>query len=125
MEATRYTQFANAFERRSFESICRQEGDYLGNALERFALLATEACFSLAGISPADGSYQEVRVLRTARESASQTAMEELNHVGHSGERGWYYDSRENKICLSQIERRIGDRYRIFVLHEDAVDYSE
>ena len=50
--------------------------------------------------------------------------MEKLDFVAESGDRGWYYDARENKVCLSQIERRIGDSYSIFIVHSDEVDYS-
>ena len=50
--------------------------------------------------------------------------MEVLDFIGDSGERGWYYDGRENKICLSRIERRIGDEYSVLVVHANETDYS-
>ena len=65
--------------------------------------------------------------MRLARERAEDPdGGEFLNQVDGAGaERGWYYDEVENKICLSLIERRIGDHYEIFVYHEDVVDYRE
>ncbi|MBT6489337.1 MAG: VWA domain-containing protein [Deltaproteobacteria bacterium] len=121
---SRYLEFANAFERRSFESICEGADDGFGEALERFALLATEACFTLEGIEPAGQLATNVSVHRRARELVAESPMEKLDFVAESGDRGWYYDARENKVCLSQIERRIGDSYSIFVVHSDEVDYS-
>lgn len=124
LKGSRYVDFANAFERRSFESICQGANNGFGDALERFALLATEACFMLEGVEPFKQDAMNVSVRRRARELVVDSPMEELEFVGESGERGWYYDSRENKVCLSQIERRIGDTYSILIVHSDSVDYS-
>ncbi len=124
LAASRYVQFAKSFERRSFSSICQGGDQGFGAALRRFALLATEACFALDGITPVSADPSNIRVKRRAREQSASSTMEELSFVGDSGERGWYFDERENKICLSQIERRIGDEYSIFVVHAQNVDYS-
>jgi hypothetical protein len=124
LKGSRYLEFANGFERRSFESICQGSGNGFGDALERFALLATEACFRLDGVEPFEQNPMNLDVRRRARELLSDSPMEVLEYVGESGERGWYYDARENKVCLSRIERRIGDTYSIFVVHSDSVDYT-
>ncbi len=124
LSASRYVQFADAFERRSFSSICNGGDQGFGEALRRFALLATEACFALDGLTPYDADPANIRVKRRPREQSADAVMEELVFVGDSGERGWYFDERENKICLSGIERRIGDQYSIFVVHTNNVDYS-
>lgn len=124
LKGSRYLDFANAFERRSFESICQGSDSGFGDALERFALLATEACFTLDGVEPFEKSAANLSVRRRARELVNDSPMEELEYVGETGERGWYYDARENKVCLSKIERRIGDAYSIFIVHSDSVDYT-
>jgi hypothetical protein len=124
LPGSRYLQFANVFDRRSFESICKSETFGFGDALKRFALLATEACFGLEGVAPHDSDPSNIRVRRRPREQVVNVEMEELEYVGESSDRGWYYNARENKICLSQIERRIGDSYSIFVVHSHAVDYA-
>jgi len=124
LPASRYLQFANVFDRRSFESICKSETNGFGDALKRFALLATEACFGLEGIAPYESDASNIRVHRRPREQVVSVEMEELAYIGESGDRGWYYNARENKICLSQIDRRIRDRYSIFVVHTHAVDYT-
>ena len=76
------------------------------------------------GLTPVSADPSNIRVKRLAREQSASSTMEELSFVGDSGQRGWYFDERENKICLSQIERRIGDEYSIFVVHAQNVDYS-
>ena len=124
LPASRYVDFADSFDRRSFSSICNGDDSGFGEALRRFALLATEACFALDGLSPFEQDAANIRVRRRAREQSSGVEMEELDYVGDTGERGWYYDARENKICLSRIERRIGDRYSVLVVHTNDVDYS-
>ena len=124
MAASRYVRFTQSFERRSFSSVCQGGDAGFGEALRRFALLATEACFALDGIAPFAGDPANIRVKRGSREQSSSAQMEELAYVADSGERGWYFDGRENKICLSGIERRIGDRYSVFVVHTNNVDYS-
>ncbi|OGR08587.1 MAG: hypothetical protein A2341_14080 [Deltaproteobacteria bacterium RIFOXYB12_FULL_58_9] len=41
-------------------------------------------------------------------------------------EAGWYFDTDDNvpRICLTGIDRLIGDVYDIFVLSEDTLDYE-
>ena len=41
-----------------------------------------------------------------------------------SSDPGWYYDWAENKVCLTGLDRLIGDFYDIFILHTDKLDFN-
>ena len=128
LSGSRYTEFASGFRRGVYESICRgQAAGGFVEALERFSALVTESCFELDTITPAGRDPANVRVSRLPRErSDDAAAMVQLQQVDGAGTAaGWYYDAAENKVCLSLIERRIGDHYEIFVYHEDVVDYRQ
>ena len=97
------------------------------DALERFSALVTESCFELDTIVPAGREPGNIRVSRLPRERRDDpVGLVQLEQVDGAGTAaGWYYDATENKVCLSRIERRIGDHYEIFVYHEDVVDYRQ
>ena len=66
------------------------------------------------------------KIHNTILDAIGDTPMVQLQQVDGAGTAaGWYYDAAENKVCLSLIERRIGDHYEIFVYHEDVVDYRQ
>ena len=117
LAGSRYVQFTRSFERRSFESICTAGDSAFGPGIAPLCSLATEACFALDELAPHKGDPANIVVKRRAREQDASSPMEVLDFIGDSGERGWYYDGRENKICLSRIERRIGDEYSVLVVH--------
>lgn len=133
----RYLEFASAFRRRTFDSICRQGPIAYGPALADFADIATLACFDLQGVEPAGDCIgcpadpDNIRVERIPREfvgteGAVATVLPRLLPGATTVPSGgaWTYLAEENRICLEGIDRLIGDVYDIFVLYRDRVDYS-
>jgi len=130
LAGNRYVDFASAFRRKTFDSICRTGNEAFGDALEDFALIATLACFELNDVRPHADDAELITVKRLPRELVDleeepfvmpQVEPNEPN-VPEGG--GWYYDSAENKICLVGIDRLLGDIYDIFILKKNVLDYS-
>lgn len=122
---SRYVQFVEGFRRRSFDSICEETPERgVGAALERFARMATLACFELDGVRPAGGKAENIEVKRRDRDVPGAGYVTLTQTAEDSSEAGWYYDEDENKLCLTRIDRRLGDGYEIRILHTDTVDYA-
>lgn len=114
--------------------------------MARFAQIATLACFELEGVDPAnkpdlttitdeaqrqqvlDDLAAKITVKRAARADAEIGIPPSLlEHRDSSAlEEGWYLDADENdlRICLTGLDRLIGDVYDIFVLTEDKLDFT-
>lgn len=124
LSASRYVAFAYGFNRRTFESICRQDENAYGPAMANFARIATQACFDLLGVQPTlkEGAY--VTVQRTPQGS-EDAPVELTRQPSDSLEAGFYYDAQNNRVCLTGLDRLIGDTYDIFVQQADYTDYRE
>ena len=129
LSGSRYVAFANAFARRTFESICRNDtqddGTVIGfgPALRDFARIATLPCFDLEGLMPLGADANNLVVKRAP--SGSSAPLEELPLTGgHSDALGWYYNAQDNQVCLTGLPRIIGDRYDIFVYTISKLDYQ-
>lgn len=124
MAGTRYVDFANTFDRRTFESVCRNDAGSFGPALSDFARIATLACFSLQGVVPANNDPNMITVRRAAK-----GAVEDPNFLARQSEDatqpGWYYDKVDKKICLTGLDRLIGDTYDLFILEKDHLDFTK
>ncbi|MEL6547930.1 MAG: hypothetical protein AAFQ82_25110, partial [Myxococcota bacterium] len=122
---SRYTDFADGFARRTYESICEDE---FSEALIDFGNIAKLSCFDLNEIRPADGDPNNIRVQRAPRNLAEVGVPPTLLPQVENGAEteGWYYepedDDRAAQICLNRVDRLIGDRYLISILSTDAVD---
>jgi hypothetical protein len=128
MAGGRYVRFANRFRRRTFESVCLAEGGVgFGDAMADFARIATLACFDLEeGVRPSGDSPENIVVRRASKAEADAGIAPSLLPMtdASSLDAGWYYISSENKICLTGLDRLIGDVYDILVLHKDKLDYG-
>ena len=62
---SRYVAFANNFDRRTFETVCRNDPNAFGPALADFAAIATVACFELEGVRPANNDPNLIQVNRS------------------------------------------------------------
>ena len=129
MAGKRYVAFANSFSRRTFETICLSGEDGFGKSMAKFAKIATLACFELANVWPAGTPPQEslITVKRASKAEAEQGIAPSIlpkQEIG-STEAGWYYDGVENKVCLTGLDRLIGDVYDIFILHKDKLDFNK
>ncbi|MEE8408234.1 MAG: hypothetical protein V3T05_01390, partial [Myxococcota bacterium] len=115
LAGSRYLRFANRFRRRTFESICLAEGDAgFGEAMADFARIATLACFELEdGVRPAADNPEHIIVRRASKQEADQGIPPSLLPMQDpsSLEAGWYYDVQFNKVCLTGLDRLIGDVY--------------
>lgn len=126
MAASRYLAFGSVFQRTSYESICEKSpNSRFGAALQRFAKMATLACFDLDGIEPAGAADESIQVSRIDRDDSQKTLVLLPQTNESSLSEGWYYVATENKICLSQLNRRLGDYYEIRVTHTDEVLYNQ
>jgi hypothetical protein len=126
LAGNRYLDFGTQFKRKSYESVCEDGPDNrFGLALERFAKMATLACFDLNGLKPVAASGENIQVRRIDRDDAEQ-AFKLLPMTSESSfDKGWYYVADENKICLSQLNRRLGDYYEIRVIHTDQEEFNQ
>jgi hypothetical protein len=131
LAGSRYVDFANAFRRRTFESVCRAEaGMGFGDAMAKFAQIATLACFELEGVAPAGDPPDDalISVMRAARADAEQglPPTELARTDPDAATEGWYYDTDDDvpRICLTGLDRLIGDVYDIFVLTKDRIDFT-
>jgi hypothetical protein len=153
MAGRRYVAYANRFSRRTYESVCREGDGAFGPSMAKFAQIATLACFELSNVWPAgtppDGSLITVKrasksqtdacVALGADETACQASPACAFAAGAcygrppstlptkpagSTELGWYYEPVENKVCLTGLDRLIGDVYDIFVLNRDKLDFT-
>ncbi len=116
----RYLEFGTQFKRRTYDSICEEGNDNsYGSALERFANLATLACFELNGLRPVGGLGDNIQVSRVDRDDPQEKLVILPRTQDSSSLEGWYYVPDENKVCLSQLNRRVGDYYEIRVVHRD------
>ncbi|MEM6531476.1 MAG: hypothetical protein AAF654_02575 [Myxococcota bacterium] len=125
LSGSRYTDFAETFNRRTFESVC--EADF-SPALIDFGDIAKLSCFDLREISPANSDPANIRVSRSPRNLAEVgVAPTELVRTEDGSEvEGWYFvagsGNRTDQICLNRIDRLIGDQYDVRILTTDAVD---
>ena len=122
----RYLAFANIFSRRTFESICKTEQGAFGGALADFARIATLPCFDLQHVRPAKAlsSYVSVRRLPLGQRGMLQNLPPNLEDTPENSDKlGWYYNADENRVCLTGLQRLIGDEYEIDVTIADKVDY--
>jgi hypothetical protein len=100
-----------------------------GAALQDFARIAVEACFDL-NVRPAYDNPSNIVVRRLAAADADSgseglvlTRFDESEAGGT--EAGWFYqDEPTARVCLTGIDRLIGDEYDIFVLTRDEIDYT-
>ena len=127
LASSRYVNFANRFRRKTFETICQPTTAGFGDALADFARIATLACFDLEGVRPVGNLSSNITVRRLASEQAAiggtPTALELRDR--DSIEPGWYYDDLEYRVCLTGLDRLIGDVYEIFVFHQDRVNPNQ
>ncbi len=131
LAGSRYVTFANQFRvnRRTYETVCRAEtGGGFGAAMADFAKIATLACFELEGVEPIDPAFVVVR--RAAREDAEAGLAPTVlpRRDGAANEPGWFYEEEPNggvpRICLTGLDRLIGDVYDIFLVTRDELDYT-
>ena len=137
---SRYLDFANQFPRRTFESICRNDNPVVdpnvvpstdpaqfapyGPILADFARIATLACFDLQSLKPAGGDPNLLIVRRAANGTGATPSDLPMTNIT-STQQGWYYDPINNKICLTGLDRTIGDVYDIYVLNQDKLDFTK
>jgi hypothetical protein len=123
LAARRYVDFAAGFDRRTFDSVCRSGRRAFGPALAQCARIATETCFELKELAPAEPSLLTVE--RTpGDEDVNGPASKLLPRVDDAQSLpppggGWYYDGARNAVCLTGLDRLVGDVYDIFVLHKN------
>lgn len=123
---SRYVDFARMFSRRTFETICTES---FGQAMADFATIATLACFDLdTDARPARNNPDLMKVYYTPKAIAETGGGAVLlpRTEENSLEEGWYYDADPEapKICLTALDRLVGDVYDIFVLVNDKQDFS-
>lgn len=118
---SRYLAFSGQFTRKTFESICRNDTGSFGPALADFARIATLACFDLNGVDPANQNADNIVVKRAPAGSADYVELPQT--TADSDLQGWYYDAVDHKICLTNLERLVGDAYDIFVLTKNFLEY--
>jgi hypothetical protein len=123
LDGSRYVGFADYFQRRSFESICRQDAASYGPAMESFARIATLACFDLS-VKPAAADPNNITVRRAPKGSTQDPSLLAPQPPASSAT-GWYYDETNNKVCLTGLDRLIGDEYDIFVLETNKLDFTK
>ncbi len=124
MAGSRYVRFANEFRRRTYESVClAQGGQGFGAAMADFARIATLACFDLGDVRPAGGDPSLITVKRASKANAALGLPPALLPPTDSNSlsEGWYYEAGDNRICLTGLDRLIGDVYDIFVLHTNQI----
>jgi len=120
LSGRRYVDFGNSFGRRTYESVCRAgSGQDFGDAMVKFSRIVTLACFELENVKPAAPSYIVVKRAAKADAEAGLPPTELPMRAEGSSQAGWYYNEVENKVCLTGIDRLIGDVYDIFVLAKD------
>ncbi|MEZ4272542.1 MAG: hypothetical protein R3C68_14270 [Myxococcota bacterium] len=134
MATSRYLNFANRFDRRTFDSICRAGSIAFGDAMEDFGRIATQACFQLEpSLRPAGSTLEEqarlITVKRAPREEdllgvdPTPLPLPRIDQNASAPAGGaWTFDA-ENKICLVGLDRLIDDVYDIFVLHRDKLEF--
>ena len=98
--------------------------------MAKFAQIATLACFELDGVAPA-GTPPNPELMTVKQSSKAETEAgirPSLLPRGdpNSLEAGWYFDTddRVPRICLTGIDRLIGDVYDIFVLRNYRLDFG-
>lgn len=137
---SRYIDFVNQIPRHTFESICRNDNPAVdpnvvpstdparfapyGPILADFARIATLACFDLQSLRPSSGDPNLLIVRRAAAGTGATPSDLPMTSVS-STEQGWYYDPVNNKICLTGLDRTIGDVYDIYVLNQDRLDFTK
>ncbi len=93
--ASRLTQFADQFTRKTFESICRADQPAYGDALRTFADLAKLACFALDNVTPAGNTDAEKSAnisVKTVRSPGARLSERPLPECRSQTARinGWY-----------------------------------
>ncbi len=124
LAGSRYVYFDSAFSRRVFDSICKAD---FSEVMQRFADITVVACFELAPeAAPQDGNADYIVVRRASREEAEAGNAPVLlpRRDSSSTEAGWYYELEQNRICLTGIDRAIGDVYDIFILKTDFIEFG-
>lgn len=143
LAANRYVEFTSQFRRKTFDSVCRGCPDSgpceaYGPALVEFARLATEACFELGDVRPANCTPQNaslcdptlIEVKHATRDEVeagippSLLQMVDPDTTQPPEDGGWYYEPAENQICLKGLDRAVGDVYEIFILHTDDISFT-
>lgn len=141
MAGKRYVTFARQFTRRTFESVCRRrsagcDADDPSTyaqcgfepALRDFGQKALLACFDLAPEArPAGNDPELIEVQRAPRDAAAAGQAPRVLPRRQPGavEPGWYYDGsdpQQPQVCLTGIDRLIGDVYDIFVMTRDVLN---
>ena len=146
LSGSRYLGFTNVFKRRTFESVCRADaGQGFGDAMARFGQIATLACFELETApahTPDFSTIQGEEGRQQALESVAgritvKRATKAQAEVGippapltrrdsNSLDEGWYLDEDNNvlRVCLTGLDRLIGDVYDISLLTTDKLDFT-
>ena len=120
--SSRYVGLADNFLRRTFESVCRNDGASYGPVLADFARVATRPCFLLQQVRPFTGDPNYLSVERTPQGS---TTPEQLTaQPPNATTPGYYYDAQTNQVCLTGLDRLIGDNYDILVFDSSLVNYQ-
>lgn len=125
LAGSRYVFFDSTFSRRVFDSIC---SDDFSDAMRRFADITVMACFDLdPTVAPARDTSDFIVVRRAARDEAelgTEPVLLPQREVA-STEPGWYYEAvPQPRICLTGIDRSVGDVYDIFVLTTDSLQFG-
>ena len=120
---SRYVAFANNFGRRTFETVCRNDPNAFGSTLSDFAAIATVACFSLEGVRPSNNDPNFIQVNRAPQGVGPPQPLPRTNNA--SRDEGWYFDGVNNQVCLTGLDRVIGDVYDIFILDTDTLDFTK
>ncbi len=119
----RYVDFAYAFPRRTFESICKNDDSYFGEALAEFGRLATFPCFDLNAVGPAELSSDAFEVRYTNKAQPEVVRVLPRTSV-MSNEQGFFYDKEGNRVCLTGMQRNIGDMFDIFMFVHNEVSFK-
>ena len=121
--ASRYVNLASDFLRHSYESVCRADAASFGPMLANFARIATRPCFELNAVRPFTGDPNYLAVARTPLNSTITSQLAQQDPLSSSP--GYYYDAQTNEICLTGLQRIIGDAYDIFVYDVSVNDFTK
>jgi len=125
LAGSRYVFFASGFSRSVFDSICKAD---FSQTMRDFADKTVVACFELAPEAiPVGNEARYITVRWTPRELAElgepPTLLPQREQT--ATEPGWYYDADQQSICLTGIDRSIGDVYDIYIFKTDFVEFSD
>ena len=125
----RYVKFAEQFARRVMAPICQRQGDAMfADALLSFVAQVTRACFAFNEIKPADDNPDNITLFFKQGSSAAEQQSDSIKLAQtspDSEQKGWYWDSVQNTVCLTGIDRIVGDEYDIYIITEDELLYNQ